>query len=82
MTTPLHQIAPESGLFFGGATFTMRFENPLLSADWKRDMGLVRQAITADVFVRPSTSKVVVSGMTSAASYRTIIGRGGGFAKA
>ena len=44
------RIAP-SGLFFGGATFTMRFENPLLSSDWKRDLGLLKAGDTSDVFI-------------------------------
>ena len=42
------QIAP-SGLF--GQIQTMRFENPLLSADWRTQMGLLAPGDTSDVFI-------------------------------
>lgn len=76
------QIAP-SGLFFGGATFNMRFENPLLSADWKRDMGLLAPGDTAAVFVgRRNVEGGGRQDDIRHTSYRTIIGAKGDFAKA
>ena len=44
----LSQIAP-SGLF--GQFQTMRFENPLLSADWRAQMGLAAPGDTHDVLI-------------------------------
>lgn len=46
------QIAP-SGLFFFGATGAnaIRFENPLLSDDWRNVLGLTAPGDTADVYI-------------------------------
>ncbi len=44
------QIAP-SGLFFGGAVFNMKFENPLLSSAWKSSLGLTQAGDNTDVFI-------------------------------
>lgn len=44
------QIAP-SGIFFGNRTFNIAFENPLLSADLRRDLGLNQPGDTAAVFI-------------------------------
>ena len=75
------QIAP-SGLFFGGATFTMRFENPLLSADWKRDLGLLKAGDTSDVFVgRRNIEGGGRQDDIRHTSFRTVVGVKGEFAK-
>lgn len=75
------QIAP-SGLFFGGATFTTRFENPLLSADWKRDLGLLKAGDTSDVFVgRRNVEGGGRQDDIRHTSFRTLIGVKGDFAK-
>ncbi len=74
------QIAP-SGLFFGGATFTMRFENPLLSADWKRDMGLTKAGDTADIFIgRRNVEGGGRQDDIRHTSFRTVVGAKGEFA--
>lgn len=71
------QIAP-SGLFFGGATFTMRFENPLLSADWKRDMGLIKAGDTSDVFIgRRNVESGGRQDDIRHTSFRTVVGAKG-----
>jgi len=50
----LGQIAP-SGIFFGSVDFSgpnaIRFENPLLSADWRAQLGLNAPGDTANVFI-------------------------------
>lgn len=75
------QIAP-SGLFFGGAVFTMRFENPLLSSDWKRDLGLLKDGDTQDIFIgRRNVEGGGRQDDIRHTSYRTIIGAKGDFAK-
>lgn len=75
------QIAP-SGLFFGNRTFTLNFENPLLSADWKRDMGLLKAGDTADVFIgRRNVEGGGRQDDIRHTSYRTVIGVKGEFAK-
>ena len=75
------QIAP-SGLFFGGATFTMRFENPLLSSDWKRDLGLVKAGDTSDVFIgRRNVEGGGRQDDIRHTSFRTIVGVKGEVAK-
>ena len=74
------QIAP-SGLFFGGATFTVRFENPLLSADWKRDLGLLKAGDTQDVFVgRRNIEGGGRQDDIRHTSFRTVVGVKGDFA--
>lgn len=75
------QIAP-SGLFFGGATFTMHFENPLLSADWKRDMGLLKAGDTSDIFIgRRNVEGGGRQDDIRHTSFRTVVGVKGEFAR-
>lgn len=75
------QIAP-SGLFFGGATFTMRFENPLLSSDFKRDLGLLKAGDTSDIFVgRRNIEGGGRQDDIRHTSFRTVLGVKGEFAK-
>ena len=44
------QVAP-GGMFFGDPTFTMRQENPLLSAPWKGFLGLAAPGDTQDIII-------------------------------
>ncbi|MEQ1518791.1 MAG: TonB-dependent receptor plug domain-containing protein, partial [Usitatibacteraceae bacterium] len=75
------QIAP-SGLFFGGSQFTMRFENPLLSADFKRDLGLLKEGDTSDIFVgRRNIEGGGRQDDIRHTSFRTVVGVKGDFAK-
>ena len=44
------QVAP-GGMFFGDPTFTMRFENPLLSQPWRDFFGLAAAGDTQDIII-------------------------------
>ncbi|MEP7154379.1 MAG: TonB-dependent receptor [Betaproteobacteria bacterium] len=71
------QVAP-SGLFFGGATFTLNFENPLLSPDWKRDLGLVNPGDTSQVFIgRRNVEGGARQDDIRHSSFRTVLGMKG-----
>ena len=73
------QIAP-SGLF--GVPFTINFENPLLSADWRRDMGLTAATPTSNIVI--ARRNVEGGGRQDDirhTSFRTILGVKGEFAK-
>lgn len=73
------QIAP-SGLF--GLPASIAFENPLLSADWRRDLGLVNPGDTANVTIL--RRNVEGGGRRSDirhTSFRTTVGVKGEFAK-
>ncbi len=75
------QIAP-SGLFFGNRTFNINFENPLLSADWRRDLGLVRAGDSAATFVgRRNTEGGGRQDDIRHTSFRSVLGVKGEFAK-
>lgn len=75
------QIAP-SGLFFGNSTFNINFENPLLSSDWKRDLGLRKAGDTAAVFIgRRNVEGGGRQDDIRHTSFRTVVGAKGEFAK-
>jgi iron complex outermembrane recepter protein len=77
------QVAP-SGLFGFDASGAnaIHFDNPYLSADWRRDLGLVKPGDTADVLI---FRRNVEGGGRNAdlrnTSYRSVIGVKGDFAK-
>jgi outer membrane receptor protein involved in Fe transport len=73
------QIAP-SGLF--GPTVTMFFENPLLSADWKRDLGLLKAGDSSQVSIlRRNVEGGGRQDDIRHTSFRTVVGVKGEFAK-
>lgn len=75
------QIAP-SGLFFGGATFNIKFENPLLSSDFRRDLGLLAPGDNSDIFVgRRNIEGGGRQDDIRHTSFRTVLGVKGEFAK-
>lgn len=77
------QIAP-SGLFGFDASGAnaVRFENPLLSADWKRDLGLTAAGTTADVVIlRRNVEGGGRQDDIRHSSFRTVVGVKGDFAK-
>lgn len=74
------QIAP-SGLF--GVTTTMFFENPLLSADWRRDLGLTRAGQSADLTIlRRNIEGGGRQDDVRHTSFRTVVGVKGDFGAA
>ncbi len=76
------QIAP-SGLFGFNASGpdAIRFENPLLSADWRRDLGLTAAGQTADaVILRRNIEGGGRQDDIRHTSYRMVIGAKGEFA--
>ncbi|MBL8513920.1 MAG: TonB-dependent receptor [Betaproteobacteria bacterium] len=76
------QIAP-SGLFFGNVTFNIRFENPLLSSDLRRDMGLTQAGDVAPVFIgRRNVEGGGRQDDIRHTSFRTVVGAKGDFAGA
>jgi iron complex outermembrane recepter protein len=80
----LAQVAP-SGLFGFDASgaAAIRFDNPFLSADWRRDLGLAKPGDSADalIFRRNVEGGGRISDLRNT-SYRTVIGVKGDFANA
>jgi iron complex outermembrane recepter protein len=75
------QIAP-SGIFFGNRTFNINFENPLLSTDLRRDLGLAMAGDTAAVFIgRRNIEGGGRQDDIRHTSFRTVLGLKGDFAK-
>ncbi|MEP7155620.1 MAG: TonB-dependent receptor [Betaproteobacteria bacterium] len=71
------QIAP-SGLF--GNPFTIRFENPLLTQDWRNDLGLLKAGDTSDIVI--ARRNVEGGGRQDDirhSSFRTVLGVKGDF---
>ena len=75
------QIAP-GGLFFGGITANVNFDNPLLSADWKRDLGLLQAGDSTPIFIgRRNVEGGGRQDDIRHTSFRTVVGLKGEFAK-
>jgi outer membrane receptor protein involved in Fe transport len=73
------QIAP-SGLFFGNVTFNIRFENPLLSSDFRRDLGLVNPGDVSGIFIgRRNVEGGGRQDDIRHSSFRTVVGVKGDF---
>jgi iron complex outermembrane recepter protein len=74
------QIAP-SGIF--GGQYTMSLDNPLLSADWRRDLGLTETTPTGTVAInRRNVEGAGRQDDIRNTSFRTVVGVKGDFAKA
>jgi iron complex outermembrane recepter protein len=74
------QIAP-SGIFFGNRTFNINFENPLLSADLRRDFALTAPGDTAAIFIgRRNIEGGGRQDDIRHTSFRTVLGLKGEFA--
>ncbi|MBL8520405.1 MAG: TonB-dependent receptor [Betaproteobacteria bacterium] len=73
------QIAP-SGLFFGNVTFNIRFENPMLSSDFRRDLGLVNPGDVSGIFIgRRNVEGGGRQDDIRHTSFRTVVGAKGDF---
>ncbi len=73
------QIAP-SGLFFGNVTFNVRFENPLLSSDFRRDLGLANPGDVSGIFIgRRNVEGGGRQDDIRHTSFRTVVGAKGDF---
>ncbi|MBL8514713.1 MAG: TonB-dependent receptor plug domain-containing protein, partial [Betaproteobacteria bacterium] len=76
------QIAP-SGLFFGGTTFNIAFENPLLSTAWRNALGLTKPGDVTPVWIgRRNVEGGGRQDDIRHTSFRTVIGAKGEFANA
>ncbi len=71
------QVAP-GGMFFGDPTFTIRGDNPLLSAPWRAFLGLNLPTDTQDIFIgRRNVEGSGRQGDIRHTSYRWVIGAKG-----
>ena len=71
------QVAP-GGIFFGDPIFTIRGDNPLLSADWRADLGLAAPGDTSDIIIgRRNVEGGGRQGDIRHTSYRWVIGAKG-----